>query len=103
MSQKLNDAFPYCPENFVDRDGPRHADKGHWREEIGGVSGLTRLKPNLRGSNNFSKEAKLVGDDFKDYFNSTEGSVSWQDDITLRTINPFDLHRLVSKIYCLFI
>ena len=74
----------YTPEDFVDRDGPRQTHTGHWREEIGEVSGLTRPKPNLGGSNTFSREKKLGRGDFKDYFNSIEGSVSLKDYITLR-------------------
>ena len=38
-----------------------------------------------QGSNIYGHNAKFIRDNFKDYFNSPEGSVKWQDDI----INPF--------------
>lgn len=42
------------------------------------------------GSNNYSKSAKEIRDDFRDYFNSNEGSVPWQWETVLRTHDPFD-------------
>ena len=38
-----------------------------------------------QGSNNYEHNAKFIRDNFKDYFNSPEGSVNWQDNV----INPF--------------
>ena len=42
------------------------------------------------GFNNYSREAKNVRDDFRDYFNSPEGSVPWKWDCVNSTENPFD-------------
>ena len=42
------------------------------------------------GSNNYSKSAKNVRDDFRNYFNCHEGSVSWQLDMITCTSNAFD-------------
>ena len=51
------------------------------------------LLPLMRaGSNNYSKSAKEIRDDFRDYFCSEEGSVSWQWETVLRTRDPFDEH-----------
>ena len=33
------------------------------------------------GSNNYSKDAKIVRDSFTEYFNSNEGQVLWQRDM----------------------
>jgi len=51
------------------------------------------LLPLMRaGSNNYSKSAKEIRDDFRDYFCSEEGSVPWQWETVLRTRDPFDEH-----------
>jgi hypothetical protein len=42
------------------------------------------------GSNNYSKSAKDARDDFKEYFNSQQGAVSWQMDMVTRTLHAFD-------------
>ena len=38
------------------------------------------------GSNNYSKNAKQVRDDFKEYFNSFSGEVAWQNELVTRTV-----------------
>ena len=81
----------YCPYNYIDQEGPNGIHPGHWREEVKDIGGVKQLPFNMRGSNNYSKEAKQVRDDFRAYFNSEEGSVEWQNDITNATINPLDL------------
>lgn len=43
------------------------------------ANGLSPLSQ--QGSNNYSQQAKNVRDDFREYFMSPEGSVSWQNDI----------------------
>ena len=86
----VDDTYVYCPQNYVDSETRQGIKAGHWRQEIGNVSGITRLDSGSRGSNNFSNQAKLVRDSFKDYFNSPQGVVSWQNDITTSTLNSFD-------------
>ena len=54
-------------------------------ETEGGFLPLRRI-----GSNNYSRSAKEIRDDFRDYFNSEEGSVPWQWETVLRTRDPFD-------------
>ena len=54
------------------------------------LASLSRLQGNARGSNNFSRSAKEVRDDYNDYFNSFEGAVSWQTDVVTSTRNSFD-------------
>ena len=74
----------YCPADYTDEFLSNGDGNGRWRLN----HGLVAL--NQAGSNNYSREAKLVRDDFRDYFNSSEGSVPWQWDIVRSTINPFD-------------
>ena len=66
-------------------------NSGHWRNEIGEVDGLRVLDKNARGSNNYSKEAKQVSYNFRKYFNSPQGAVSWQTEKPQATINSFDI------------
>ena len=65
----------YCPSNFVDSDSSCGLRLGDWQKEpfCTGLTGLSRT-----GSNNYSTDAKKVRDNFKEYFNSTEGSIDWQ-------------------------
>ena len=42
-------------------------------------------------SNNYSVLAKEVRDNFKEHFNSNEGSVSWQWNTVQSTTNIFDI------------
>lgn len=48
--------------------------EGEWRADVG--EGMPSI--NFVGSNNYSKDAKLIRDEFRTYFN-TSGAVSWQD------------------------
>ena len=75
MSAKNSDnLYDYCPNNFVDRDGPTGIQLGDWRQQERNVNGLVPLC-NL-GSNNYSQHAKLVREAYKEYFNN-EGAVEW--------------------------
>ena len=81
ISQREQDAYTYCPHNFVDQNGRRgRVIPGQWRQDIGATAGLSRLDRNARGSNNSSKSVQKVQDDYKEYFNSPEGVVTWQMD-----------------------
>ena len=62
----------YCPKDFVyTADRP-----GDWRKEADGNIGL--IDATNLGSNNYSGDAKMIRQNFRDYFCSEEGSVSWQ-------------------------
>ena len=56
--------------------------------EANGVQDLTLL--GIQGSNNFSRIAKEVRNDFKGLFNSPQGEVSWQNHAVQSTSDPFD-------------
>ena len=76
----------YCPPDYVDQ--AQGTLPGRWRVEASGVQGLTVL--GIQGSNNFSRIAKEVRNDFKDLFNSPQGEVSWQNHVVQSTSDPFD-------------
>eukprot|EP00112_Aurelia_sp_Birch-Aquarium-sp1_P018164 Seg4296.2 transcript_id=Seg4296.2/GoldUCD/mRNA.D3Y31 product="putative nuclease HARBI1" protein_id=Seg4296.2/GoldUCD/D3Y31 len=71
----------YCPENFIDREGPNGILPGEWRQDQQQITGLQPI--NRIASNNYSESAKIVRDDFKGYFNE-EGAVCWQWDRVTR-------------------
>ena len=77
--------FPdYCPNNDIDQENGMNIIDGAWRNEPAteGLMDISKL-----GSMNYSKEAKAVREDFRDYFNSEESSVAWQWDM----VNRFDV------------
>ena len=79
ISQREQDAYTYCPHNFVDQNGRKErVIPGQWRQDTGATAGLSRLDRDARSSNNSSKSAQKVGDDYKEYFNSLEGAVPWK-------------------------
>ena len=66
----------YYPIGFVDSDAPTGTQMGEWRELARGDQGM---RPITRiGSNNYSRSAKHVREDFGDYFMSIPGQVLWQ-------------------------
>ena len=75
--------FSYCPPNYTDTDGPSGFTQGEWRKEMSTTSALEAI-PQMC-SNNYSREAKQVRDDFREYFCSSEGSVGWQLNMVTRT------------------
>ena len=76
----------YCPSTLIDQDTDRGMTNGTWRNTTSsGIIDMTQV-----GSNIFTKQAKEVRDDYRDYFNSPEGEVSWQLDMVTSTTNTFD-------------
>ena len=86
--QRLNGEHDYCPPGFADQDGYQVQRRGDWRASVQGYTGLAPI--HSLGSNNYSRTAKDVREEFKKYFNSPESAVSCQQDHISRTINPFD-------------
>lgn len=79
----------YCPSNFVDHEGNLGINPGEWRNES--ISNALKDISSV-SSNNYSRLAKEVRDNFKDYFNSKEGSVPWQMAMVTSTTNSFDMY-----------
>lgn len=89
ISQNKFGDLRYCSPGFVDSESEGgNFQNGGWRDEIEACTGLLPLRNT--GSNNYSRSAKEVREDFMLYFNSTEGAVDWQWDYVNRTIDPFD-------------
>ena len=78
----------YCPPGYVDQETEFGITPGQWR---GDSSANTGLQPLLNASsNNYTQDARIVRDNFRDYFNSEEGSVPWQNAMVTSTSNRFD-------------
>ena len=79
LMSENNNNLQYCPPNLTDQEGPNGYIPGEWRREnSSGLEDIRRI-----GSNNYSTDARVVRDAFKDYFNN-EGSVDWQLDTVNR-------------------
>ena len=83
-----NEPYSYCPQNYVDQDGPTGVTAGAWREDITENGAMQPI--NNITSNNHSKSAKEIRNLFMEYFNSDEGAVHWQLDMVRRTSNNYD-------------
>ena len=71
----LIDMDPRAVQAIVDQEDPNTHDvrPGAWRQEMG------MLELNLRGGHNSHKDGKKMRDYLTTYYNSTAGSVAWQD------------------------
>ena len=78
FGRSFNNGNRYCPNGFAE---------GDWAEETIETVGFQALS--CTGSHNYTRDAKKVRDDFRDYFNGV-GSVPWQWDLVSRTSDPFD-------------
>ena len=88
MKRQYQDNYRYCPRDFVDRENSSVRQAGQWRSDINDVHGLVPIQ--FQGSHNYSRSAKITRDDFKDFFNSEVGALSWQEDHVNSTTDPFD-------------
>lgn len=75
MTQKSSRKF-YAPENLFDREINGEIEPASWRQE--GLPYNNLLPLPQQGSNNYCSTAKEIRDEFRDYFNSPEGEVTWQ-------------------------
>ena len=79
MHGKSFEASRYCPPGFADTENSYGFKKGAWRNEVeafhstAGLADIQQL-----GSNNYSKIAKRIRENFCDYFMSEAGQVPWQ-------------------------
>ena len=83
LSAINNNNYNYCPANYVDRDITEGYIPGEWRKDVDSITGLQELT--YFGSNNYSKQAALIRDEFKRYFNSEGAIDDWQWDIVKST------------------
>ena len=69
-----NYAEKYCPPSLVDSEKGGEITSGSWRGEC--TSNFTPIQQTA--SNNYSRNAEKVRDQFKNYFTSPNGEVPWQ-------------------------
>lgn len=71
-------ATNYCPPGTFDTEDPASGEviEGRWRANVQGDCGLFRLQNVPR---NAKRAAKVIRDNFKEYFVSDVGKVHWQD------------------------
>ena len=101
ISQREQDAYTYCPHNFVHQNDRRErVIPGQWRQDTGATAGLSRLDRNARSSNNSSKSAQKVRDDYEEYFNSPEGAVTWQINAVTSTKDPLTQENYIEN-FCI--
>ena len=77
----------YCPLDFVDREVQGQVMQGQWRTDVHNQA--LQDVSNI-GSNNYSRDAKNVRDNYRDYFCSDAGSVPWQWGVVRSTSETFD-------------
>ena len=83
MSRNSANAHRYCPINYIDQERQTGIVPEEWRNEETGILGLQSL--GQVGSNNYSLDASLVRQGFKEYFNA-EGAVNWQWELVTTSI-----------------
>ena len=64
----------YCPPDYVDQKTSQGLSPESWRNEATEIQGLVGLI--AQGSNNSTRAAKELRNDFKNYFNSEHGKLS---------------------------
>lgn len=74
--------YSYCPSGYADKETQDGFVPGEWRKDTQSLTGIQDL-PHT-GSNNYSKQAAAIRDEFKRYFNG-EGAVDWQWNIVTNT------------------
>ncbi|XP_057310152.1 uncharacterized protein LOC130648138 [Hydractinia symbiolongicarpus] len=78
-----HESASYCPSGYPDVEATNGITPGEWRSETTDCNGLLPIAN--QGSNNFSRSAAQIRDQFCRYFNSPAGSLSWQWDIVNTT------------------
>ena len=79
--------FNYCPLGYTHYGGPSGFIAGQWRWDEDQINGIE--KTHHIGSNNNSRDAIKVRQEFKSYSNA-EGATEWRQEIVCRTYNPLD-------------
>eukprot|EP00112_Aurelia_sp_Birch-Aquarium-sp1_P001674 Seg1181.5 transcript_id=Seg1181.5/GoldUCD/mRNA.D3Y31 product="Protein ANTAGONIST OF LIKE HETEROCHROMATIN PROTEIN 1" protein_id=Seg1181.5/GoldUCD/D3Y31 len=82
MTENKLNTQNYCPPTYSDRDGPSGLQLGEWRLDEQNIHGL--LPISNHASNNYSEDARMVRESYKEFFNN-EGAVDWQWDRVNRT------------------
>ena len=86
--KEFRSSFQYCPPELVDQETARGTRPGTWRN-MGEPGGLVPLQGRV-GSNNYSQEARVVRENFRDFFYKGKGQVPWQLQYVTSVHNSFD-------------
>ena len=73
--------YNYCPTNFVDQDGRNGLVQGEWRRDSDDITGPVNIR--RAGSNNHSRNASQIRNEFKEYF-CNEVTIDWEWDMVNR-------------------
>ena len=87
MHDRTESRNRYFPSGYADEETSDGVRAGGWRAE-GDNLGLNEI--NQIGSATYSRDAKQVRDDFRDYFFSEDGSLAWQLEVVNSTQTTFD-------------
>ncbi len=87
MTKNNINSSRYCPQTFIDRDGPNGPSLGERRRDKQDCANLLPMQ--MTGSNNYSRNAASGRDRLKSYFNN-EGAVDWQWGMVNSTANRDD-------------
>ncbi|XP_033117486.1 protein ALP1-like [Anneissia japonica] len=68
----------YSPSGFVDCYDGGELEEREWRNVVEGDNGMGALQANH--ANNYSFDAKMIRDNLREYVNSVDGSVAWQNE-----------------------
>ena len=79
MQGKNFENSQYCPDGFTNFDGTNRQRQVDWRKIVESDTGIHSVSK--IGSNNYSKQAKMVRNLFCEYSSSPAGQVPWQWDI----------------------
>lgn len=90
MSNKeFESSYQYCPPQLIDTDTRSGTQLGSWRSDIAQCEGMVSFQNNF-GSNNYSRDAKTVRENFRDFFCEGKGHVPWQTEYVNSVHNNFD-------------
>jgi len=75
----------YCPDDYVDADDEHGLRLGKWRQTETELDSIGKQE-----TNNYTRSAKTVRENYKNYFNSEVGAVPWQHKVLTSTSCHFD-------------
>ena len=87
--KNFESSYQYCPPEMIDTDTTFGTRAGVWRKDVEASHGMLPLQRNL-GSNNYSKDAITVRENFRDFFSEGHGQVPWQMEYVTSVQNNFD-------------
>ena len=90
MHDRTESRSRYFPSGYADEETSDGVRAGGWRAE---GENLILNEIIQIGSTDYSRDAKLVRNEFRDYFFSEDGSLAWQLEVVNSTKNTFDTQK----------